>query len=66
MQRHSGNNKRISTRKEGKRMRKKVFITPGIKQAALAVIGWACFVTGAISTDLAVKVPLLALARVLP
>jgi hypothetical protein len=47
-------------------MRKKVFINPGIKQAALAVIGWACFFTGAISTDLAVKVPLLALARVLP
>jgi len=47
-------------------MRKKVFITPGNKQAALAVIGWVCFITGVLSTDLAAKVLLLALARVLP
>jgi len=47
-------------------MRKKVFITPDSKQAALAVIGWACFIFEVLSTDLVVKVLLLALARVLP
>ncbi len=47
-------------------MRKKVFTTPGIKQAALVVIGWISFITGAMSSDLAIRLPLLALARVLP
>ncbi len=47
-------------------MRKKEFITPGIKQAALVAVGWMSFITGAMSTDLFVRLPLLALARVLP
>lgn len=32
-------------------MRKKVFITPGNKQAALAVIGWTCFILGCFTED---------------
>lgn len=47
-------------------MRKKVFSTPGIKQAALVAVGWISFAAGALSQDWTLKLPLLALARVLP
>ncbi|MHB8225998.1 hypothetical protein [Acidithiobacillus sp.] len=39
---------------------------PGLKQAALVGLGWTCFVLGALTPELLIKVPFLALARVLP
>jgi hypothetical protein len=47
-------------------MVKKVRINPGVKQAALAAIGWISFIAGVLVPEPLAKLPLLALARVLP
>ncbi len=47
-------------------MVKKVRISPGVKQAALAAIGWISFIAGVLTPEPLTKIPFLALARVLP
>lgn len=47
-------------------MVKKTCIKSGVKNAALVVLGWLCFITGVFIPEPAAKLPLLAIARVLP
>jgi hypothetical protein len=48
-------------------MVKKTRVTPGAHQsAALVVLGWLCFIAGVLAPEPTAKLPLLAIARVLP
>lgn len=58
---------RHSRQKEGSSMVKNTRFTSGAHQsAALVVLGWLCFIAGVLLPEHAAKLPLLAIARVLP
>jgi hypothetical protein len=42
------------------------FTTGSLLTTALVVLGWICFIAGQLITEPTAKIPLLAIARVLP